>query len=624
MAQRDSIVVRQLQTVTIQQSRLNDYVIAPYQLPLDSAVLALSANGSLTDLLRKQGFGHMRTYGPGGLASPSFRGTGSSHTAVLWNGINLISPLLGQVDLSLVPAGLFDDATIQTGGSTSLSGNGSIGANIHLNNNLKFNEGLNAGISSHIGSFGNYYNNVSLRFSNKHFATSTKVFLNDAENNFRFINRNTFPAEKQRREHSAFHQHGLLQQLSLQTSTAGAFSLRFWYQQSEYEIPNATTIIRPSQATEENEFYRTLLGWNFSKEKFDINYQGALVQQALDYADSQTQLLSSSKYNSIIQNIETNFFFGTNSQLTSGIHYTWEEGIVQEYGSENPSRNRVALFSAFKFDIPQRWKFALSFREELVNGNTTPLAPTLSAKRFLIGGFEVFANVSRNYRIPTFNDLHWLGGSTHGNPDLKPELSVGGEVGFAWIKNLASFKIIAFSNHVDNWIQWSPNSKQGYEPLNIKKVWARGIESQLSASKKIGAVATEFTGQYSYTRSTNEDIYQNGNPNEKGKQLLLTPKHEGSIAVEGSWKKYRLRIVNAYTGMQFNDSDNTPYNIVNDYLITNLWLTKRIGRKHFAFNITGEVNNLFDVRYQARPGYPLPGINFKAGIQINFNKPTPK
>ena len=148
---RDSVQL--LNPVVINQSRLNDYVIGAYELPIDSATLSLSSNGSLTDLLRKHGFGHIRTYGPGGLATPSFRGTGSSHTAILWNGINLISPLSGQLDLSLVPAGLFEDASVQTGGATSLSGNGSIGANIHLNNSLNFNEGLRASVSSFVGSF---------------------------------------------------------------------------------------------------------------------------------------------------------------------------------------------------------------------------------------------------------------------------------------------------------------------------------------------------------------------------------------------------------------------------------------------------------------------------------------
>lgn len=617
--QQDSVQL--LKPVVVKQSRLNDYVIAAYALPLDSATLALSSNGSVTDLLRKQGFGHVRSYGPGGLASPSFRGTGSSHTAVLWNGINLVSPLSGQLDISLVPAGLFDDASIQTGGSTSLSGNGSIGANIHLNNNIDFNEGLRVSVASHLGSFHSSYYSAGVRFSNKNFGTSTKIFTTESENDFKFTNRNLFTPEVQRREHSAFRQNGLLQQLHWQTTKLGTFSMKFWYQKSKYEIPNATTIVQASKATEENEFYRSIVGWNFTKENFELNYQGAFIRQDLNYADPPTNQFSLSRYTSLIQNAELNYNF-KNAQLTSGIHYTGEKSDVDEFGQNSPSRNRIALFGALKIDSFNQWKLALSMREEFVNGKTTPLAPTLSAKYVVNDVVDFFTTFSRNYRIPTFNDLYWKGSGAQGNPDLKPELSLGGEVGTSITYASTNLKGVFFSNHVDNWILWSQAGINGWTPLNVKKVWARGAETQLSTRHRFNAVDTKVVSQYSFTMSTNESIYGNGNPNERGKQLLLTPRHEASLTAEGTWKKYNLRIVNTYTGEQYNDSDNTPYNIVPDYLITNLWLSKQIPLKSFSFMATAEINNVFNIDYQARPGYPLPGINFKAGIQINFIKPN--
>jgi vitamin B12 transporter len=621
-SQNDKDSVRQLKTVIVQQSRLNDYIIAVYELPVDSSVLALSSNGSLTDLLRKQGFGHIRTYGPGGLASPSFRGTGSSHTAVLWNGINLVSPLSGQLDLSLLPAGLFDDATVQTGGSTSLSGNGSIGANIHLNNNLNFNEGLRITGSSCIGSFGSQHYDAGIRLSNKSVGMSTKVFFNTSDNDFKFTNQSVFPAETQRREHSAFEQHGLLQQLHWNSQHSGIVSLKLWYQKSHYEIPNPTGILRPWEATEENKFYRSLVGWNFSKETFDFNYQAAFIRQDLDYADPVTHQYSLNRYNSTIHNFETNINFQRSAQLTFGIHYTWEQGIVDDFGDLSPVRNRIALFSAYKLEAFENWIFAISGREELVNGDAMPFSPRVSTKYNVSEKLNVFTNVSRNYRIPTFNDLYWKGGGARGNPDLKTEISLSGEAGVEFINQLISFKSVVFDNHVDNWIQWSPVAGQVWMPQNIKKVWSRGVESKLSISERIGQVHSSLAGQYSFTKSTNKSIYENGNPGEKGKQLLLTPIHEGTATVEGKWKNFILRIVNSYTGKQFNDSDNSPYNSVKDYLITNLWLIKVVEQDKVTLTFTGEINNVLNVEYVGRPGYPMPGRNYKAGIKINFNKPS--
>lgn len=614
--------VHQLKAVTVTQSRLNDYVIAAYELPLDSTMLSIASNGSLTDLLRKQGLGHVRSYGPGGLASPSFRGTGSSHTAVLWNGINMVSPLSGQLDLSLVPANLFDDATIQTGGASSLAGNGSIGGNIHLKNNLNFGQGMRFTASSHFGSFGHQYYDAGIRLSNRNVGMSTKIFFTSSDNDFKFTNRSLFPAETQVREHSAFQQRGLLQQVHWQTKRAGIFSLKLWYQQSLHEIPNPTGILRSSEATEDNEFYRVLAGWNFSKQSFDFNHQAAFIRQDLDYADPVLKQYSINRYNSIVNNFETNVNFPNNAQLTSGIHYTWEQGIVEDFGDVSPSRNRIALFSAYKMQASEKWSFAISAREEIVNSEAMPFSPSISAKYNVKGMLNVFTNLSRNYRIPTFNDLYWKSSGAQGNPNLKTETSLSAEAGIGFNNHAISFKSVAFSNYVDNWILWTPTNERTWMPQNIKKVWSRGVESQLSRSAKLGSVRSKVISQYSFTKSTNEDIYQNGNPKEKGKQLLLTPKHEGSATVEVEWQKYILRVINSYTGKQFNDSDNSPYNIVKDYLITNIWLSKVIEWKNLKLTFTGEVNNAFNVMYVARPGYPLPGRNFKAGVQFNLNKPN--
>lgn len=620
-AQKSSDSTRYLKPVVITQSRLSDHIIASYLLPVDSTMLSLASSGSVTDLLRKQGLGHIRTYGPGGLASPSFRGSGSSHTSVLWNGITLVSPLNGQLDLSLLPAGLFDDAIVQSGGSTSLAGNGSIGGNIHLNNTFHFNKGLQVSGASHIGSFGSEYYDAGVKFSNSKFGTSTKLFMSQADNDFKFENRSVFPAEIQRRAHSAFQQHGLLQQLHYQTPRAGIFSLKFWYQDSKYEIPNPTAILRASEATEENEFYRVLGGWNLSSEKVDLSYQGALITQRLIYTDPVLDQYSDNRYKSIIQNIEANLDFRNKTQLTSGIHYTWEEGLAVDFGNSTPSRNRFALFSAWKINTLEKVVFALSGREEIVNGTLMPFAPQVSANYQATPAISIFTTLSRNYRIPTFNDLYWRGGSTRGNPNLKTETSLSAEAGLRLSRENISIKSVAFTNHVDDWILWSPTNGHAWEPQNIKKVWSRGIETQLSAKATLGSVRSSLSALYSLTRSTNEDVYASGNSNEEGKQLILTPMHEGSITVEGRYRTYSLRVVNTYTGEQFNDSDNSPYNIVDDYLITNLWLCKVVERKRYSVNFIGEVNNLLNVQYVARPGYPLPGRNFKIGIQLNFYKP---
>ncbi|NJL13466.1 MAG: TonB-dependent receptor plug domain-containing protein [Microscillaceae bacterium] len=58
---------------------------------------------TLGQLLQALSSLYVREYGPQQLSSLSFRGTGSSHTAVLWQGININSPTLGMSDLGTLP-----------------------------------------------------------------------------------------------------------------------------------------------------------------------------------------------------------------------------------------------------------------------------------------------------------------------------------------------------------------------------------------------------------------------------------------------------------------------------------------------------------------------------------------
>ena len=623
-AQQSKDSVTLLHEVVVEQSRLGNYAISKYTLRVDSLTHALASGGSIADLLRKHGFGHVRGYGPGGLASASFRGTGSSHTAVLWNGINLMSPLSGQLDLSLVPVGFIDDAAIQTGGAVSLYGNGSIGGTIQLNNKAVFNDGLKLKTFINGGSFGTYYQDLGVSWSGKKFISSTKIFLNSAENNFEFINQNIFPAKTEERRHTATHQKGLLQQNYWQAAVNHLLTFKFWWQDNTYEVPNPTSVLGKAEAIEQNTFYRAVAGWNYSQHNFDLNYQGAFIRHDLNYSDPAIGLVSVSTFNTSINNVEGNFTFDKNTSLTSGMNYTWEQGIADGFAGQVPERNRIAFFSAVKWKAATRWEFALAFREELVNAQATPLAPSITTKLNVAKGLQIYNTLSRNYRIATFNDLYWKGAGGLGNPYLKPEVSVGGELGlqlnypFAKAGQSLSFKTAVFSNHVDNWILWSPSAAQVWSPQNIKKVWSRGVEAQATVHKDIRNTGLELSFQYSFTRATSESIYENVNPNELGKQLMLTPLHEGSVTARVMWKGLHVNLVNSYTGKQYQNSDNSDYPPIQPYFISNLWLSKssRIGEIKFTLN--GEVNNILNESYQSRPGYPMPGRNFKVGVSINF------
>ena len=101
---------------------------------LDSGIRAFFATKRLADVLQQTTPIYIKAYGPGNLASISFRGTGANHTAVLWNGININSPTLGQSDFYLLPNLAFNEVSIQSGNGSALYGTDAIGGTIQLGN----------------------------------------------------------------------------------------------------------------------------------------------------------------------------------------------------------------------------------------------------------------------------------------------------------------------------------------------------------------------------------------------------------------------------------------------------------------------------------------------------------
>ena len=99
---------------------------------VDSTFLKYSTHNSLAGLLSQYSGVSIKSYGMGGAATPSFRGTGAGQTGVTWNGVSISHPMLGQSDLSLIPAGLIDEIQIYYGGASMALNSGSIGPSLFL------------------------------------------------------------------------------------------------------------------------------------------------------------------------------------------------------------------------------------------------------------------------------------------------------------------------------------------------------------------------------------------------------------------------------------------------------------------------------------------------------------
>ncbi len=419
-AQSRMDTVKQLSVVEVSSSRLSTFSSGNKSETIDSALLDQYSTGNLADMLANESQVFVKSYGLGSLASTSFRGSGASHTAVLWNGFNLQSPMLGQLDISLIPTNFLNDVKLQYGAAGALWGSGAVGGTIHLNNTSQFDKGISASGTIAFGSFSDKQQQASFEISKKRFVTSFKVFNHEAKNDFPFINTAQYGKPEQKQSNAELKQKGLLQENYFQLNSNQKINTRFWYQFSDRNIPPSMTQNR-NISNQKDESYRATTEWQRTGEKLTLLARFAYFDEGLKFKDSMINEDSKSRTKNAISEVESRFSITKFDLVNIGINNTYSEASTPDY-VKNRFENRTALFGSYKIhSAKNNWNAVISARQEFIKNKEIPFTSSLGFEGKLFKFFILKGNVSKHYRLPTFNDLYWAGQGAKGNPNLKPE-----------------------------------------------------------------------------------------------------------------------------------------------------------------------------------------------------------
>lgn len=558
----------------------------------------------------------IKSYGLSGLSNVSLRGMSSKHTAITWNGFNLQSSMNGGVDMNSVPAFLIDEIDVQYGGASALFGSGAIGGIVHLNNNLKFDNKLTVQYNQCYGSFDNFFEGLKFNLSNNHIASSTRVYHKSAVNDFEFENTQQFGKPTVKQENSGMTQYGILQSNSFKLNSNQKITTNIWAQYHYLEIPSMMTS-SASQQHQSTDMIRLSANWNVNKEitswftRFYYNFE------SLTYEDPLLPLVSNLDNSSLIGEIENKTSIGSHFLLNTGLNHMYDIAKTQNY-SEDHYRNRSALYSSLKyFNNSNSFAAILSLREELVDNNFAPFTFSLSS-RYQFYKFSINTNISKNYNLPTFNDLYWAQG---GNPDLKSENGWSEDLGLSFDhtlgKNQVGFNISAFNINLNNHVVWLPTSSTFWTAENVEKLWSRGFESGLTYNYTIADFNLSTRLMYSYTKSTYEKS-ENTDESSIGKQLMYIPIHNGSGEFKVSYKWINMRYSHTYVGRRYITKDNSGS--VDPYQLANLMLGGVLKFKTSEFNINFRINNIWNETYEVMAFYAMPLRYYSISLSYNFNK----
>jgi iron complex outermembrane receptor protein len=607
-----------LHNVVIVAPRLSDFASGLKTQAIDSATMARYRSADLGTLLEMESPIFIKSYGLGSLASSSFRGGSANHTAVLWNGFNIGGPMNGQIDLSLVPVGIADEVSIQYGGASALWGSGAVGGSVLLNSTPVFDSGLTVDAGASFGSFGDRRQHLHFVRSTSKWISSISLFNTAARNDFLYSNPELLGTPEQRQRNAELAQYGLLAENHFRIDQRQRLSLRFWYQNSDRNIPPILAQAN-SSANQQDQSYRATAEWQRLGTKVNSYVRAAYFDERLQWYGTSTDSAANSRSRTLIAEAEMRIRIARGQRINIGLNNTYAEARADGF-PERQQQNRTALFASYRINTAnERSNTTLSLRQEMVAQELVPFTWSLGSEYALRNWLTAKANVARVYRIPTFNDLYWTPG---GNPDLLPESGYSGELGLAAKGGLRSgVKATAegtfFQRTMDNWIIWLPAGAY-WSPQNIMNVWSRGVELRGELAWRMGGATMKLAAMTNYVVSTNQTA-KTVNDASVDKQLIYVPIYSGHGKLSVRYKGLLATAGVNYTGYRYTSTDNREY--LDPYVLVNASVSYRMSScKKYIADLMLQGFNLFDADYQVMLGRPMPLRNFQIGLSVRFNQ----
>jgi iron complex outermembrane receptor protein len=364
-----------------------------------------------------------------------------------------------------------------------------------------------------------------------------------------------------------------------------------------------------------DESIRAILSYNLDNSESAFFITGAWLMNSLDYVNTLASIDSRNISNSLLFKAGAEKHILAHSKLKVSISEELNEVNSNNYGGKI-IRNTTSLSAALESNISDRLATSILLRE------------ILDKDKFLIHDFSagmqfrlfdtaedlLKANISRNSKIPTLNDLYWTPG---GNPELKNEYAYIYELTYELSRNISSaisvkYSVSAFRNSIKDMVQWRPGAYSYWTAENIRNVSSMGVETSLSAKYKLNKFVSVLDASYSYTRAYDDvsDFVKN--------QLMYVPENIANASWQFIYKTLYTSWKLNFTGNRFITADNTKS--LPAYLLNGISSGYKIKIKDSIIDLNLNIDNLFNVYYQSIAYFPLPGRTYSLKLMVQLNK----
>ncbi len=222
--------------------------------------------------------------------------------------------------------------------------------------------------------------------------------------------------------------------------------------------------------------------------------------------------------------------------LTLGYDYI-DDKVDSTQNYAKTTRNNKAVFAQLQNNY-EKQDIILALRSDKNEAFGSHTTGNIDWRYKFSADYSITASYGQAFKAPTFNDLYWPASAwSSGNPNLKPESSKSAEIISRGKIADIDWSVNIYQTKIDDLIDWAPNSSGIWQPTNISKAKIEGIEGSLATRINSWDIQFQFNLLDPVNTETDEKLIRrsrkNANLNIDKKFAALS----AGISIEGHGKR---------------------------------------------------------------------------------------
>jgi vitamin B12 transporter len=613
---------------------------------ISSQQIADSGATDVSQLINGQPGVVVNDYGiQGSTKTVSLRGSTSSQVLVLLDGIRLNSSRDGAVDLSTVPTEIIDHIEIVRGGESALYGTGAIGVVINIITKKAEKPAISLRVTN-----GSYIPHAASEVpTNASVTPATAVTpvagnpldlldsqnidlsiigkvgkagiiaggsFNRAANGFTWMDTAGINDWRRMTNEDALSGSGYA---GLDAPLfGGELRVKTMVESSSLGAPSSATYVDTS-ARQGNTAVSGLLSWKtgrFFTDALTLDLKAFYRYDRLSFDDPNPPppfgVPSSSLHTTHTGSLDLTQKLTFSDSLSAIYGASADFDYVDSTNLSGPrDRLNLAGFLSVPVSLIENLTITPSVRYDYFSDFPGAFSYSLGAVLNLSGESSLRASFASAYRAPTLNELYWVDPYEVGNPNLLPETSYGGEIGWALEKPWISLDLDAFTRLLFDSIAWDP-SAASYFAVNIGESLQPGAEIH-------GRVSLwdhlTLDARYTFIYSLILQYLGQQVPISDNRRVPYVPLHNVTVQARYEDKLFSIGVGGQYVGEKYTDISNTESLELAGYFLANADFRFNAGQ-NIAFTLV--LKNLFNSLYYTQSGFPMPPFSVVTGVAVKL------